>query len=134
MSINGWLKFWGVFLYISIKKGYLKVSFSFLAEKERFDPCRKYSRLVRVRSGAHPMLLIFSLVALSLSATGGARAPSPRLLLCKRRIKFTPLRRQKKKQDRPTGLSCFLAEKERFELSHRFKPVYTLSRGASSAS
>ena len=27
----------------------------------------------------------------------------------------------------------FLAEKERFELSRRFKPAYTLSRGASSA-
>ena len=29
---------------------------------------------------------------------------------------------------------CPLAEKERFELSRRFKPAYTLSRGASSAS
>ena len=29
---------------------------------------------------------------------------------------------------------CVMAEKERFELSRRFKPAYTLSRGASSAS
>ena len=29
---------------------------------------------------------------------------------------------------------CLLAEKERFELSRRLNPTYTLSRGASSAS
>ena len=40
---------------------------------------------------------------------------------------------QTKKHDRPNGLSCFLAEKERFELSRRLIPTYTLSRGASSA-
>ena len=39
----------------------------------------------------------------------------------------------RKKQSRPIGLLCFLAEKERFELSRRLIPTYTLSRGASSA-
>ena len=29
---------------------------------------------------------------------------------------------------------CLLAEKERFELSRRLNPTYTLSRGAASAS
>ena len=40
--------------------------------------------------------------------------------------------RTKKEQTR-LGLFFFLAEKERFELSRRLMPAYTLSRGASSA-
>ena len=40
-------------------------------------PTRKYSRIGRVRGGARPILLIFSLVALARSRTASARAPSP---------------------------------------------------------
>ena len=43
------------------------------------------------------------------------------------------LRSQRKKETDRNGLSLFLAEKERFELSRRVYPTYTLSRGASSA-
>ena len=50
----------------------------FLVAKVGFErPCRKYSRFVRSTSLASK-LLIFALVALPLSATGGGRAPSPR--------------------------------------------------------
>ena len=51
-----------------------------------------------------------------------------------RRSRFKSLlRSQRKKETDRNGLSLFLAEKERFELSRRVYPTYTLSRGASSA-
>jgi len=40
-------------------------------------PTRKYSRLGRVRGSAHPILLIFSLVALPPPRAASGRAPSP---------------------------------------------------------
>ena len=40
---------------------------------------------------------------------------------------------ERKKEQTQLGLFFFLAEKERFELSRRVCPTYTLSRGASSA-
>ena len=40
-------------------------------------PTRKYSRLGCVRSSAHPILLIFSLVALPPPRTASGRTPSP---------------------------------------------------------
>ena len=43
------------------------------------------------------------------------------------------LRSQRKKETDPKWSVSFLAEKERFELSRRVYPTYTLSRGASSA-
>ena len=50
----------------------------FLVAEVGFErPCRKYSRFVRSTSLASK-LLIFALVALPVSATGGGRAPSPR--------------------------------------------------------
>ena len=53
------------------------VVFFLVAEVGFESPTRKYSRLGRVRGSAHPILLIFSLVALALSRTASARAPSP---------------------------------------------------------
>ena len=51
---------------------------SFLVAEVGFErPTRKYSRRRIVRSGASRPLLIFSLVALALSRTASARAPSP---------------------------------------------------------
>ena len=41
---------------------------------------------------------------------------------------------QKRNSRTHTGTAISLAEKERFELSRRLNPTYTLSRGASSAS
>ena len=55
----------------------------------------------------------------------------PRFGRCKR-SKSLPLRRRKNTAI-PDGIAVFLAEMERFELSRRFNPTYTLSRGASSA-
>ncbi len=50
----------------------------FLVAEVGFErPCRKYSRFVRSTSLASK-LLIFALVALPSSTTGGGRTPSPR--------------------------------------------------------
>ena len=85
-------------------------------EKERFEsamlPTRKHSRLG----------------ALGKLASGApARSPCGKPA---REFKFPYNAKSRTDYSR----SCFLAEKERFELSRRFNPTYTLSRGASSAS
>ena len=79
-------------------------------------PCRKYSRFVRSASLASK-LLIFALVALPLSATGGGRAPSPLppppFTTGEGRVWFRS--RRSKKQRTPIGVLCFLVAEVGFE-------------------
>ena len=84
-----------------------------------FAPTRKHSRLVRERV-AHARYSLFSPLSRSLHPPQAAVALQA---LAGEPARFkSPLLRQKKKQDRPIGLSCFLAEKERFEFVCR-RPI-----------
>ena len=70
-------------------------------------PTRKYSRLGRVRSGARPILLIFSLVALPFSRTASGRAPSPRRFASQNRRSMRAKPSSAKTKRTPVGVLLF---------------------------
>ena len=94
-------------------------------------PTRRNSRIGCVRSSAHPILFFSSQLTLAFSRTASAWARCPCRITVAVEFKFHSV--SAKKQDRHKVCLVFLAEKERFELSRRLYPTYTLSRGASSA-
>ena len=107
-------RFWHLRFFIQYP--FLRVQFirewSFLSCGGGYDvPTRKYSRLGCVRGSSHPILLIFSLVALALSRTASARSPSPLppppLAAGRGRNGSNP-HTEAKKEHRPIGLCSFL--------------------------
>jgi hypothetical protein len=86
------------------------ISGVFLVAELGFErPTRKYSRLGCVRGSAHPILLIFSLVALPRPRTASGRAPSPlppRRFATAEAVMVKPLTEAKKRQT-PDWVSVF---------------------------
>ena len=126
--------FWKV-MYKLQKKGseLYPILRSYLAEKERFSRLRRplalHSRIAsKIIFSQHSLLWLLRFVKTSHRDVFTC-SPLPIPSLLRIQISYSG-----KKKSRHKVCFLFLAEKERFELSRRVYPAYTLSRGASSAS